>query len=156
MLRQHDSRFRDQPSDDRQDRVCPACEQLDSIESIQHVILHCPVHERRRAALRMALAALPAAQAFPAALTHDEGVVAFLRDDFMGGAQAALVAADTFLHAVNTFRNICSEHDQRFTVPYICTYLPCMHGVFVHECLACLDCLHVAAPNEEVLSPRNP
>ena len=109
MLRQHDSRFRDQPSDDRQDRVCPACEQQDSIESIQHVLLHCPVHERRRAALRTALAALPAAQAFPAALTDDEGVVAFLRDDFMGGAQAALVAADTFLHAVITFRNICVE-----------------------------------------------
>ena len=51
----------------------------------------------------------PAAQAFPAALTDDEGVVAFLQDDFMGGAQAALIAADTFLHAVITFRNICVE-----------------------------------------------
>ena len=109
MLRQHDSRFRDPPSDDRQDCVCQACEQLDSIESIQHVLLHCPVHERRRAALRTALAALPAAQAFPVALTNDEGVVAFLRDDFMGGAQAALVAADTFLHAVITFTNIFVE-----------------------------------------------
>ena len=29
-----------------------------------------------------------------------------------------------------------------------------MHGLFVHECLGCLDCLHVAAPNEEVVSPR--
>ena len=46
---------------------------------------------------------------FPAALTDDEGVVAFLRDDFMGGAQAALIAADTFLHAVITFRNICVQ-----------------------------------------------
>ena len=109
MLRQHDSRFRDQPSDDRQARACPACEQLDSIESIQHVLLHCLVHERRGAALRTALAALPAAQAFPAALTDDEGLVAFLRDDFMGGAQAALVAADTFLHAVITFKYICVE-----------------------------------------------
>ena len=27
----------------------------------------------------------------------------------MGGAQAALIAADTFLHAVITFRNICVE-----------------------------------------------
>ena len=109
MLRQHDSRFRDQPSHDKQDRICPACEQPDSIESVQHVLLHCPVHERRRAALRAALAALPAAQAFPAALTDDEVVVAFLRDDFMGGAQAALITADTFLHAVITFRNICVE-----------------------------------------------
>ena len=48
------------------------------------------------------------------------------------------------------------EHDQRFTVPYIRTYLPCMHALLMHECLGCLDCLHVAAPNEEVLSPRNP
>ena len=109
MLRQHDSRFRDQPSHDRQDRICPACEQPDSIESVQHVLLHCPVHERRRAALRAALAALPTAQAFPAALTDDEGVIAFLRDDFMGGAEAALKAADTFLHAVITFRNMCVE-----------------------------------------------
>ena len=33
-----------------------------------------------------------------------------------------------------------------------------MHGLLklVHECLGCLDCLHVAAPNEEVLSPGNP
>ncbi len=31
-----------------------------------------------------------------------------------------------------------------------------MHGLLVHDCLQCLDCLHVAAPNEEVLSPRNP
>ena len=107
MLRQHDSRFRDQPSHDRQDRICPACEQPDSIESVQHVLVHCPVHERRRAALRAALAALPTAQAFPTALIDDEGVVAFLRDDFLGAAQAALIAADTFLHAVTTFRNIC-------------------------------------------------
>ena len=109
MLRQHDNRFRDQPSHDRLDRICPACKQPDSIESIQHVLLRCPIHKQRRAALRAALAALPAAHAFPAALTGDEGVVAFLRDDFMGGAHAALVAADTFLHAVITFRNICVE-----------------------------------------------
>ena len=25
MLRQHDSRFRDQPSHDTEDRICPAC-----------------------------------------------------------------------------------------------------------------------------------
>ena len=80
MLRQHDSRFRNQPSHDRQDRICPACEQPDSIESIHHVLLHCPVHERGRAALRVALAASSALQAFPAALTDDEGAVAFLRD----------------------------------------------------------------------------
>ena len=45
----------------------------------------------------------------PRALIDDEGVVAFLRDDFMVGAEAALIAADTFLHAVITFRNICVE-----------------------------------------------
>ena len=102
MLRQHDSRFRDQPSHDRQDCIRPACEQADRIESVQHVLLHCSAHERRRAALRAALAALPAAQAFPAALTNDEGVVAFSPDNFMGGAQAPIMAADTFLHAVTT------------------------------------------------------
>ena len=62
-----------------------------------------------RAALRAALAALPTTQASPAALTDDEGVAVFWREYFMGGAQAALIAADTFLHAVIPFRNICVE-----------------------------------------------
>ena len=100
--------MRDQPSHDKADHICPACKRPDSIESVQHVLLHCPVHERRRAALRTALAALPA-QAFPTALTDDEGVVAFLRDEFMGGAHAALTAAYTFLHALISLRNICVE-----------------------------------------------
>ena len=108
MLRQHDSRFRDQPSHDTEDRICPACEQPDSIESIQHVLLHCPAHERRRDALRAAVADLPAAHV-PAILIDDAGVIALLRDDFMGGAQEAVIAADTFLHAVITFRNYCVE-----------------------------------------------
>ena len=110
LLRQRHSKFKDQPSHNWQDRICLACKQPDNIESVQHIFLHCPIHERRKAALRTALAALPAAQAFPAALIDDEGVVAFLRDDFMDGAQAALIAAHTFLHAVITFRNICVEH----------------------------------------------
>ena len=109
MLRQHDGRLMDKPSHDKQDRICPACKQPNRIESVQHVLLHCLAHERRRAALLAELAALPAAQALPMALTDDEGVVAFLRDDFMGGAQAALVAPDTFLHAVITFKIISVE-----------------------------------------------
>ena len=84
----------------------PACEEPDGIESVQHVLLHCPVYQRRRAILRAALAALPAAQAFPAALTDDEGVAAFLRDDFMAGALAALIAADSFLHMVITLEHL--------------------------------------------------
>ena len=58
----------------------------------------------------MLFAALPAVHAFPTALIDDEGVVAFWRDDFMGGAKAALIAAETFLHAVITSKNICVEH----------------------------------------------
>ena len=93
--------MRDQPSHDKADRICPACKQPDRIESVQHVLLYCPTHERRRSALCAALAALPAAHAFPMALIDDKGVVALLRDgDYMGGAKAALIAADTFLHAV--------------------------------------------------------
>ena len=106
----------------------------DSIESVQHVLLHCPAHKRRRAALRAALAALPTAQAFPAALTDDEGVSAFLRDDFMGGAEAALVAADTFLHAVITFRNMCVEQFGALTDVSHCL-------TSARICLACMDCL---------------
>ncbi len=34
MLRQHDSRFRNQPNHDREDRICPVCEEPDSIESV--------------------------------------------------------------------------------------------------------------------------
>jgi len=62
MLRQHDSRFRDQPNHDRMDRICPACEESDSIESRQHVVLHCPAYEHRRVALRTAVASLLAAR----------------------------------------------------------------------------------------------
>ena len=67
--------MRDLPSHDKADHICQARKQPDSIESVQHVLLHCPVHERRRAALRATLAASPA-QAFPTALTDDEGVFA--------------------------------------------------------------------------------
>ncbi len=73
MLRQHDSRFRDQPNHDREDRICPACEEPDSIESIQHVLLHCPAYEHRRAALRSAVASLPGAQDSTPVLLDDEG-----------------------------------------------------------------------------------
>ncbi len=104
MLRQHDSRIRDQPSHDREDRICPACEEPDSIESIQHVLLHCSAYEHRRAALRTAVAFLPAAQASTPVLSDGEGIVALLRDDFMGAAEEA-IAVDTFLHGVITFRN---------------------------------------------------
>ena len=105
MLRQHDSRFRDQPNHDREDRVCPACEEPDSIESIQHVLLHCPAYEHHRAALRSVVASLPGAQDSTPVLADDEGLIALLRDDFMGGAEEAVLAADAFLYAVITFRN---------------------------------------------------
>lgn len=57
--------------------------------------------------MRAAVADLPAAQAFLEVLIDDEGLVAFLRNDFMGGAQEAIVAADAFLHAVITVENCC-------------------------------------------------
>ena len=110
MLQQHDSKLRDQPSHDRQDRICLAFRHLYSLESIHYKSLHCLAHEWRRAALRALLAALPAAHAFPSVPLDDEGVVAFWRDDFMGGAKAALIAAEAFLHAVITFENIFVEH----------------------------------------------
>ncbi len=109
MLRQHDSRLRDQASHDTEDRICPVCEEPDSIESIQHVLLHCPAYEHRRAALRAAVASLPAAAASPPVLFDDEGIIALLRDDFMGGAEEAAIAVDTFLHGIITFRNLCVE-----------------------------------------------
>ena len=42
-------------------------------------------------------------------LTDNEGMIALLRDDFIGGAEEAATAADTFLLAVITFRNHCVE-----------------------------------------------
>ena len=109
MLRQRDSRFRNQPSHDREDRICPACEETDSIESIHHVLLQCPAYEHCRAALRTAVACLPAAQASPPVLLDDEGIGALLRADLMGGAEEAAIAVDTFLHAIMTFGNQCVE-----------------------------------------------
>ena len=70
---------------------------------------HCPAYEHRRAALRTAGACLPAAQASPLVLLDDEGVVALLRDDFMGGTGEAAIVVDVFLHAMMTFRNHCVE-----------------------------------------------
>ena len=94
---------------DLEHHICPACEETDSIESIHHVLLHCPAYEQRRTALRTAVACLPAAQASAPVLNDGEGVVALLRDDFMGGAEEAATAVDTFLHAIMTFRNHCVE-----------------------------------------------
>ena len=76
MLRQHDSRFRDQPNHDRVDRICPACEEPDSIESVHHVLLHCPAYEHHRATLRLAVASLPEAQDCIPILSDDEGLIA--------------------------------------------------------------------------------
>ena len=71
MLRQHDSRFRDQPSHDTEDRICPACGEPDSVESVHHALLHCPAYEHHRAALRTKVARLPAAQASPRVLSDN-------------------------------------------------------------------------------------
>ena len=110
MLRQHDSRFIDQASHDKEDRICPVCKEPDSIESVQHVLLHCPAYEHRRAALRTAVICLAAVHASHPVLLDDEGTVALTRDDFIHGrGRGAAVAVDTFLHAIITFRNHCVE-----------------------------------------------
>ena len=77
MLRQHDSRFRDQASHDTVDRLCPVCKEPNSIESIQHVLLHCPAEEHHRVGLRTAVARRPAARTSPSVLLDDEGVCAY-------------------------------------------------------------------------------
>ena len=51
------------------------------------------------------MASLPEAQDCNPVLSDDEGLISFLRDDFLGGAEQALITADAFLHAVITFRN---------------------------------------------------
>ena len=109
MLRHHDSRFRDQPSYDTEDRICAACGEPDSIKSVHHVFMHCPAYSQSRASLRAEIARLPAAQGSPPVLTDEEGVIAFLREDFMGGAEEAASAVDAFLHAIASFRKLCVE-----------------------------------------------
>ena len=70
---------------------------------------YCIAHhyEHHRAALRTEVARLPAAHDSPPLLSDEEGVIAFLRDDFVGGAilEEATSASHTFLQAVITFRN---------------------------------------------------
>ena len=73
------------------------------------MLLHCPAYEHHRAALRTKVARLPAAQASPPVLSDEEGIIAFLRVDFMGDAEEAIGAAHAFLQAVITFRNCCVE-----------------------------------------------
>ena len=67
------------------------------------------LQKHHRVALRRAVASLPGAQDIAPVLTDDEGMIALLRDDFIGGAEEAATAADTFLLAVITFRNHCVE-----------------------------------------------
>ena len=100
MLRNHDSRFKDQPSHDTEDRICAACSEPGSIESIHHVLLHCPAYARHRAVLRAKIAHVPGlgAEGTPPILTDEDGIVAFLREDFLGVAKEAASAADAFLH----------------------------------------------------------
>lgn len=81
------SRLRDQPSYDTVDRICPACEETDSIESVHHVLLHCPEYEHIRTVLRDTISLLPAAQAFPRVLVDEDAMIALLRDDFRGGGR---------------------------------------------------------------------
>ena len=59
-LSQHDSRSRDQVSHDIADRICTACEEPDSIQSVQHVLLHCPAYGHGMRALCAVTASLPA------------------------------------------------------------------------------------------------
>jgi hypothetical protein len=42
-------------------------------------------------------------------LLDDEGVIALLRYNFMGGAEEAATTMDVFLHAIITFRDHCVE-----------------------------------------------
>ena len=73
----------------RQHRVCTSC-----VASLPY-----------RATLRSVVASLPGAHIRIPVLSDEEGLIALLRDDFMGGAEEAVEAADAFLHAVITFRN---------------------------------------------------
>ena len=88
------------------ERLCAACSDPGSIESVHHVLLHCPAYARHRAALRLKIAHLPGAEGTPPMLPDEDGIVAFLREDFLGGATEAASAADAVLHAIATFRKI--------------------------------------------------
>ncbi len=113
MLRQHDCRFRDQPSHDRDGTHMPSLRGA-----------------RQHRVYTACVAALPCVRApqeqvcaqqwllgqqlrpLPRVLIDDDGMgfMALLRDGLMGGAEeAAVAAADAFLHAVSTFRYHCVE-----------------------------------------------
>ena len=67
------------------------------------MLLHCPAYAQCRASLRAEIARLLAAQDSPIILADEEGVIALLRDDFMGGALEAASAVDAFLCGIVTF-----------------------------------------------------
>ena len=73
------------------------------IESLHCVLLHCPTYEYHRAAPRSVVASLPQAHGCIPAWLDDGGSIALQRDDFMGGAKDAAVAADALLRAVITY-----------------------------------------------------
>ena len=82
---------------------------MGSIESVHHVLLHCLAYARHRAALRATSAHLPGAEGTPHTLTDEDGIVAFLREDFLEGAKEAASAADGFLHAVALLKKMSVE-----------------------------------------------
>ena len=128
-LRHHDSRFRDQPSYDTEDRICAACGEPDSIESVHHVLLHCPAYAQSRASLRAEIARLPAAHGSPPLLTDEEGVIAFLRDDFMGAQKrrrAQWMPFCMLLRPLGNFAWSSLGDDSPLTVLAYSTCLPCM------------------------------
>ena len=53
---------------------------------------------------------LQGAEGTPPILTDEDGIVAFLREDFLGGTKEAASAADAFLHGVALFRKWNVEH----------------------------------------------
>ena len=53
---------------------------------------------------------MPSAQGMPPALSDEDGVVALLRDDFMGGSLEAARAVDAFLRGILAFGALCIEH----------------------------------------------
>ena len=67
---------------------------------------YCTGHMRHRAALCAKIAHLPEADGTPPILTDEDGIVALLREDFLGGAKEAASAADAFLHNVALFRKM--------------------------------------------------
>ena len=145
------------PAMTQRDRICAACGESDSIECCTPCAIALPRICAEQGILARGdcsvAGSFSSGSPRPPVLTDEEGLIAFLRDDFMGGAEEAASAVDAFLHAIASFGKLCMEQcGGWFTPDSACQQY--MLSKRLHCMLILRSC--VAAPKKKILSRSEP